>query len=122
MLSMTDLVPVEDNDEAMLQIADHIKKNSEKQLTATFTIQTAAVRIQKVLPKPQTQKSVAFHTLAFCQWHSDRIPLFTPINLMTVNVKRQMLSDATCCPNCFKNLYREVFKHAESKFAIRFAL
>ena len=89
MLSMTVLVPVEDNYEAMLQIADHIKKNSEKQLTATFTIQTAAFSIQKVLPKPQTQKSVAFYTMAFCPWHSDRIPLFTPINLMTVNVKRQ---------------------------------
>ena len=25
-------------------------------------------------PKPQTQKSVAFHTLAFCLWHYDRIP------------------------------------------------
>ena len=89
MLSMTVLVPVEDNDEAMLHIADHIKKNSEKQLTATFTIQTAAFTIQKVIPKPQTQKSVVFHTSAFCPWHSDRIPLFTPINLMTVNVKRQ---------------------------------
>ena len=25
-------------------------------------------------PKPQTQKSVAFHTLAFCLWHSDQTP------------------------------------------------
>ena len=25
--------------------------------------------------KLQTQKSVAFHTLAFCLWHHDRIPL-----------------------------------------------
>ena len=25
-------------------------------------------------PKPQTQKSVAFHTLAFFPWHYDRIP------------------------------------------------
>ena len=90
MLSMTVLVPVEDNDEAMLQIADFINKNGEKQLTATFTIQTAAFTIKKVLPKPQTEsKSVVFHTLAFSPWHSDRIPLFTPINLMTVNVKRQ---------------------------------
>ena len=24
---------------------------------------------------PQTQKSVAFHTLAFCLWQSDRIPV-----------------------------------------------
>ena len=32
--------------------------------------------IQKILtptPKPQTHKSVASHTLAFCPWHSDRI-------------------------------------------------
>ena len=32
--------------------------------------------VQKMLPptiKPLTQKSVAFHTLAFCPWHSDRI-------------------------------------------------
>ena len=33
--------------------------------------------VQKMLPptiKPLTQKSVAFHTLAFCPWHFDRIP------------------------------------------------
>ena len=33
-----------------------------------------------------------------------------------------MLSKATGCPNCSKNLHRGVFQHAESKFAIRFAL
>ena len=33
-----------------------------------------------------------------------------------------MLSDAAGCPNCSKNLRRGVFQHAESKFAIRFAL
>ena len=61
MLSMTVLVPGEDNDEAMLQIADYINKNSEKQLTATFTIQTAAFTIQKVLPKPQTVSLKCLH-------------------------------------------------------------
>ena len=33
--------------------------------------------IQKMLaptPKPQTHRSVVFHTLAFCSWHSERIP------------------------------------------------
>ena len=25
-------------------------------------------------PNPQTQKSVAFHALAFCLWQSDQIP------------------------------------------------
>ena len=29
-------------------------------------------------PEPQTQKSVAFHTLAFCQWHYDRILFSCP--------------------------------------------
>ena len=33
-----------------------------------------------------------------------------------------MLSNATGYPNCSKNLHRGVFQHAESKFAIRFAL
>ena len=33
-----------------------------------------------------------------------------------------MLSNATGCPNCFKNLHRGVSQHAESKFAIRSAL
>ena len=28
-------------------------------------------------PNPQTHKSVAFHKLAFCPWHSDRIPIVT---------------------------------------------
>ena len=35
------------------------------------------IQLQKMLsqtPKPQTQKSVAFHTLAFCPWHYDLIP------------------------------------------------
>ena len=32
------------------------------------------------------------------------------------------ISNATGCPNCSKNLHRVVFQHAESKFAIRFAL
>ena len=38
---------------------------------------TPETPIQKMLsqnPNPQTQKSVAFHTLAFCPWHYDRIP------------------------------------------------
>ena len=40
---------------------------------------TPKTLIQKMLPKPQnpnpkTQKSVAFHTLAYCPWHSERIP------------------------------------------------
>ena len=31
-------------------------------------------RYKKCSPNPQTQKSVAFHTLAFYPWHYDRIP------------------------------------------------
>ena len=33
-----------------------------------------------------------------------------------------MLSDATGCPTRSRKLYRGGFQHAESKFAIRFAL
>ena len=33
-----------------------------------------------------------------------------------------VLSNATGYPNCSKNLHRGYFRHAESKFAVRFAL
>ena len=35
---------------------------------------------------------------------------------------RNMLSNAIGCTNCSKNLHKGVFQHAESEFAIRFAL
>ena len=35
------------------------------------------VAILSFTPKPRTHKSAAFHTLAFCLWHSDRIHLYT---------------------------------------------
>ena len=41
---------------------------------------------------------------------------------MSSNENRNMLSNATCCPDRFENLHRVVFHHAESKLAIRFAL
>ena len=34
-------------------------------------------------PNPLTQNSVAFHTPAFCPWHSDRIPLVIPHRFWT---------------------------------------
>ena len=38
------------------------------------------------------------------------------------NENRNMLSNATGCPDRSKNLHMGVFQHAESKFSIRFAL
>ena len=34
---------------------------------------------------------------------------------------RNMLSNATCCLDCSKNLHRVVFHHAKSKLTIRFS-
>ena len=41
---------------------------------------------------------------------------------MTSSQNCNMLSNATGCSNCSKNMHRGVFQHAESKHAMRFAL
>ena len=44
----------------------------------TPTLNTPIQKLLFQLQNPKTQKSVVFHTLTFCLWHSDRIfPLFS---------------------------------------------
>ena len=56
-------------------------------------------------PKPQTHESVAFHTLAFCLWHSDRIPDDALPTFFEVKKKRAGLNLSVTF------LYLEVHEH-----------
>ena len=47
-------------------------------------------------PKPQTHKSVAFHTLAFCPWHSDRIPHTLACEKLTTSAQWLVIHFNTC--------------------------
>ena len=46
-------------------------------MNANDKMPSAETLIQPKKPDPQTQKPVALHTLAFCLWHLDRIPIIT---------------------------------------------